>query len=80
MYQLENNFAASHKDLPVRLFMCVGGLESESYINNMNKMDSLLRSRNYQNLEIESLVFENETHGSTVPASISRGLKMLYKK
>jgi len=80
MYQLENDFAASHKDLPVRLFMCVGGLESESYINNMNKMDSLLRSRNYPNLEIESIVFENETHGSTVPASISRGLKMLYKK
>jgi len=46
----------------------------------MNKMDSLLRSRNYPNLEIESIVFENETHGSTVPASISRGLKMLYKK
>jgi len=80
MYQLENDFAASHRDLPARLFMCVGGLESESYINNMNKMDSLLRSRNYPNLEIESIVFENETHGSTVPASISRGLKMLYEK
>jgi len=80
MYQLENDFAASHRDLPVRLFMCVGGLESESYIYNMNKMDSLLRSRNYPNLEIESIIFENETHGSTVPASISRGLKMLYKK
>jgi predicted alpha/beta superfamily hydrolase len=79
MYKLENDFAASHKDLPVRLFMCVGGLESEKYINNMNKMADLLRSRDYPNFELETLIFENETHGSTVSASIGRGLKMLYK-
>ncbi len=80
MYKLENDFAASHKDLPVKLFMCVGGLESESYINNMNKMDKLLRSRNYPNLELETFIFENETHGTTGPASICRGLKILYNK
>jgi predicted alpha/beta superfamily hydrolase len=27
MYKLENDFAANHKDLPVKLFMCVGGLD-----------------------------------------------------
>lgn len=80
MYQLEEDFAANNTDLPARLFMCVGGLESKKYILNMNKMDSLLRSRNYPNLELESLIFEGETHGSTVPASISKGLKMLYKR
>jgi hypothetical protein len=80
MYKLENDFSASHKDLPVKLFMCVGGLESESYINNMNKMARLLRSRNYPSLELETFVFENETHGSTVSASIGRGLKILYEK
>ena len=80
MYKLENDFAASHKDLAVKLFMCVGGLESESYINNMEKMGKLLRSRNYPNLELETYIFENETHGSTVSASIGRGLKILYKK
>ena len=80
MYKLENDLAASHKDLPVKLFMCVGGLESESYINNMNKMGKLLRSRNYPSFELETFVFENETHGTTGPASISRGLKILYKK
>ena len=78
MYNLENDFAVSHKDLPARLFMCVGGLESEKYINNMNKMAELLRSRNYPNFELETLIFENETHGSTVSASIGRGMKMLY--
>jgi len=80
MFELENDFADSHKDLQVKLFMCVGGLESKTYINNMYKMDKLLRSRNYPNLELETFVFENETHGSTVSASIGRGLKILYKK
>ncbi len=79
MYKLENDFAVTHKDLPVRLFMCVGSLESESYINNMKKIAQLLRSRNYPNLELEAVIFENETHGSIYQASISSALKMLYK-
>ena len=80
MYQLESDFAMNHTDLAVRLYMCVGGLERPVYIENMNKMDSLLHSRDYPNLEMKSIIFEDETHGSTVPASISKGLKMLYKK
>jgi hypothetical protein len=80
MYELENEFAAAHEDLPVRLFMCAGGLESESNINNMKKMGQLLRSRKYQSFELEMHIFDNETHGSTVSAAIGRGLKILYKK
>jgi predicted alpha/beta superfamily hydrolase len=80
MYALENNFARSHNDLPVKLFMCVGGLESAKYLNNLKKMDEFLRSRNYPKLEIESQIFDNETHGTTVSSSLGRGLKLLYKK
>lgn len=79
MYKLEKDYATSHNDLPVRLFMCVGGMESKSYINNMNKMAELLRSRNYPNLEFEAVIFENETHGSVYQASISKALRSLYK-
>ncbi len=50
------------------------------YISNMNKMAEPLRSRKYSNLEIETVVFENETHGSIYQAAISSALKMLYKK
>ncbi|NQT25832.1 alpha/beta hydrolase [candidate division KSB1 bacterium] len=80
MFQLENDFALSHKDLPVKLFMCVGGLESEYYLTNTKKMDELLSSRNYPNFKIETHVFENETHGTTVSASMGRGLKILFNK
>ena len=80
MYKLEDDFAKSHKDLPVRLFMCVGGLERESYLSNMKKMAELMRSRNYPNLTLETQVFDNESHGTAVSASLGRGLKILYKK
>jgi predicted alpha/beta superfamily hydrolase len=80
IYKLEEELAASHNDLPVNLFMCVGGLEREYYIKNMKKMSELLRSRNYPNLNLETHVFENETHGTTVYASVGRGLKILFKK
>jgi predicted alpha/beta superfamily hydrolase len=80
MYNLEKDLAASQNDLPVNLFMCVGGLERDYYINNMKKMSELLRSRNYPNLNLETHIFENETHGTTVSASLGRGLKILYNK
>jgi predicted alpha/beta superfamily hydrolase len=79
MYNLENDFAASHKDLPVRLFMCVGSLETDSYLNNFKKMGQVLHSRNYPNLELNTHIFEGETHGTAGPASICRGLRFLYE-
>jgi len=80
MYKLESDYAANHHDLPVRVYMCVGDLESDTYKNNMQKMAELLRSREYPNFEMEAIVYENETHGSIYQASISRALKMLYDK
>ena len=80
MFSLENDFASSHNDLPVRLFMCVGGLETDYYINNFNKMSHLLSSRNYPNFKLYTHVFEDETHGTTGPASICKGLKVLYNE
>jgi predicted alpha/beta superfamily hydrolase len=79
MYQLESDYAATHDDMPVRVFMCVGGLESVTYRENMQRMAGLLLSRRYPNLELEAQVFGNETHGSIFQASISRALKALYK-
>lgn len=80
MFSLENDFASSHNDLPVRLFMCVGGLETDYYINNFNKMSHLLSSRNYPNFKLYTQIFEGETHGTTGPASICKGLKVLYNE
>ena len=80
MYNLENDFANSHNNLSVRLFMCVGSLETDYYINNFKKMAQLLSSHKYPNLKLNTHIFEGETHGTTGPASLCRGLKILYSE
>lgn len=77
IYQNEANYAASHSDLDAEIFFCAGGQEKD-HIDNINKLDSVLRSRNYQNLHIEKVIFEGENHISCAPAAISRGLIELY--
>jgi predicted alpha/beta superfamily hydrolase len=42
LFKNEEEYAASHKDLPVRLFMSAGSRESQSMIKNMNKMSEQL--------------------------------------
>ena len=78
LFNYEEEYAANHTDLPVRLFMSVGNLESPWMINNMKKMSEQLLLRNYPNFELETHIFENETHESCYAASRSRALKVLY--
>jgi len=75
----ENDFAVANEDLSAKLFMSAAGVESKLYIDNMKKMAELLRSRDYKNLELETHIFENETHSSCLPCSMSRALRVLYK-
>ncbi len=80
MYSLEKEYANTHKDLPVRLFMYVGGLETDKYKIHHKKLSDLLISRNYPNLKLKAPIFENETHGTCLSASLGQGLKYIYKR
>ncbi|HDS06382.1 MAG TPA: alpha/beta hydrolase [Bacteroides sp.] len=77
IYKDEARYAASHSDLSAEIFICAGGQE-KNLIDNINTLDSLLRTRKYQNLHIEKVFFEGENHISCAPAAISRGLIELY--
>ena len=79
LFKYENEYSSNHKDLPVRIFISTGSLESETMVKSMKEMSAQLQSRNYSSLELETHIFENETHASGYAASVSRGLKILYK-
>ena len=79
LFEYENEYASNHKDLPVKLFMSAGSLENEAMIKNMIEMSAQLQAKNYPSLELGTHIFENETHGSSYAAAVSRGLKVLYK-
>lgn len=78
IFQYEREFAANNTDLSVKIFMSAGSNESEHMVPNMKKFVQILRGRKYQNLDIKTHIFEDETHFSVVPATTSRGLKAVF--
>jgi predicted alpha/beta superfamily hydrolase len=74
--RLEAEFARTHKELPVRLYLGVGG--SEGLANPVKALMETMRSRNYQGLKLETRVFEGERHASNKPELYNRGLRFLF--
>jgi len=77
-FQQEAEYASSHTDLPVRLFISVGGAEELAY--PVEEFMQVLRERNYQGLLLETLTVEGEGHASNKPESYNRGLRFLFQK
>ena len=72
-FKYELDYANSHIDLPADVFMSVGQLEEENS-ESMKKIADLIYSRNYKNLNLNTMVFENENHYTCYSVAITRGL------
>ncbi|WP_460219529.1 alpha/beta hydrolase [Psychroserpens sp. MEBiC05023] len=67
-------------DIPsTKVFISAGGDEEEAMTSGMTKLYSLLK-KNSKNLQINTTIFEDESHLSVVSAMISRALFVLYNK
>jgi predicted alpha/beta superfamily hydrolase len=76
----ESDFAANNSDLSARVFISVGELEeSDTMVTNTMNMAKILEGRSYMSLRITTHIFEEETHISVVPASVSRGLRVVFE-
>jgi predicted alpha/beta superfamily hydrolase len=76
---IEESFARSGKPLPIRAFFSVGLLEPQlRMVVPLREFTERLKSRNYNGLEFQVHYFDDETHVSGVPATISRGLRFIY--
>ncbi|HEY9671231.1 MAG TPA: alpha/beta hydrolase-fold protein [Waterburya sp.] len=74
----EQDFAANNTDLPAKLFMSVGSNENERMVTGMQTLAKTMQDRRYKNLEMKTHIFEDETHTSVAPATISRGLRVVF--
>jgi len=83
----ESHYAATHDDLPARVFMAVGGREemeghlidpSFQFVTNMKTLATTLQGRRYPGLQLTTHVFEDETHFSVISATFSRGLRAVF--
>ena len=74
----EKGFAANNTCLSAKVFMSVGSCESERMVTGFQEMAKVMQDRQYKNLELITHIFEDETHISVTPATISRGLRAVF--
>ncbi|EJL26988.1 putative hydrolase of alpha/beta superfamily [Caulobacter sp. AP07] len=86
----EAAYAASHKDLPARIYLATGSHEhpgpggcagcDNDMVADQARLAATLKSRNYPGLEIKTHVVEDGFHETTFPVGLMRGLQWLYLK
>lgn len=72
----EADFATKHKNLPVRLFMGVGG--AEQLVTPGVGFVRTFSARNYDGLQWDARVIEGEGHAGVKPEFYNRGLRFLF--
>jgi len=72
----EADFATKHKNLPVRLFMGVGG--AEELVTPGVSFARTFSVRNYNGLHWDARVIEGEGHAGVKPELYNRGLRFLF--
>lgn len=77
-FQQEAEYAKSHTDLPVKLFISVG--ETEGLKQPVQMFMDELNGRNYTGLDLETRVLEDEGHSSNKPESYNRGLRFVFQE
>ncbi|HXJ17092.1 MAG TPA: alpha/beta hydrolase-fold protein, partial [Candidatus Polarisedimenticolia bacterium] len=68
----------SGKSLKGRVFLSVGADEDEDMVGPLRTLTTILRSRPYPDLHLESDIFDGEVHLSGLPVAFNRGLRFLY--
>jgi uncharacterized protein len=72
----EERYASNHQSLPARVFLSAGALEG-TLTTSVQRLAAALTQRRYPDLELTVHVLEAETHFSGIPATLSRGLRLL---
>ena len=77
-FKQEAEYAKSHKDLAVRLYMGVGS--DEGLTKPVQEFMKTMDSRGYKGLTREFKVVDPERHASNKPEIYNRGLRFLFQK
>ena len=75
-FKQEAEYARTHKELPVKLFLAAGGLEGLA--TPVREFMQTLQSRGYKGLKLETRVIEGERHSGNKPEVFNRGLRFLF--
>ena len=76
LVKLEQQYADTHKELPVRLYMAAGG--AEELVTPGVEFARTLASRNYVGLHWDGRIVESERHAGVLPEFYNRGLRFMF--
>lgn len=85
IFKEEEKHFRSNASIEATVFLSVGALEAvlepefAKMVSNVEALNERLLSRKYPLLNLKTHVFDNETHLSVIPATISRGLREVFK-
>lgn len=77
VFDAEEAYAATHTDLPARLFITATSREAE-LLERLDRLVQRLRGRSYPGLDLSLSVLEGENHVTGMPAAACRALVALY--
>lgn len=80
IFSHEKEYANRNTTLDAKVFMSVGSLEEDLMVTPVKYLAHALTGRNYKGFEFHTHVFENERHFTVIPATLSRGLRILVSQ
>lgn len=82
LFAMEEEFASSHTDVRARVFISAEGgggqVEYQRYWSRIFDFAARLGGRDYPGLEVQTVVYEGESHASAQPRSFTSGLRFLF--
>lgn len=76
-FKQEAEYASSHPDLPVRLYLSVG--EVEDLAGPAQEFMQVLGGRGYTGLKMATRTVEGERHSGNKPEAFNRGLRFVFQ-
>ena len=78
VFEIENEYATKHTELPVHVFIEVGELEMQEQKISFQKLVDLLHTRKYQKLDLHTVTIEKVTHLTGKPVTMLKALGWAY--
>ena len=75
IFRQEAKYFKSHSAINANVFTAIGKLDKDDIKNPWTEFIDQIKSRNYKGLKLTTWVFEDETHLSMLPVSVTKGLK-----
>lgn len=80
VFQYEADYRKKHETLPGRVYLAAGENDGRNIIEDLSRLEKLLKKRNYEGLAYRVRFFPDETHRTVFPIAVSHGLRFVFEE